>query len=159
MNTRENLRQASAVAVGAVVCAFEAAAVLAAAGCHGPACESQKGDPSGSINIATYNIRRAGKPDVGERDWTNRLPLVVGVPGGTGEGRLQFHSASLDAHLSVLSPDAPQQERNVLPVGGKHGLYTETAAGVVCDHGYPVGPIIFVGGQRPGRLPACRVVG
>lgn len=79
MNTRENLRQASAVVVGAVVCAFEAAAVLAAAGCHGPACESQKGDPSGSINIATYNIRRAGKPDVGERDWTNRLPLVVGV--------------------------------------------------------------------------------
>ncbi len=35
--------------------------------------------PKGAIDLATYNIRRAGKPDVGERDWTNRVHLIVGV--------------------------------------------------------------------------------
>ena len=35
--------------------------------------------PAGAINLASYNIRRAGKPDVGERDWTNRVHLVAGV--------------------------------------------------------------------------------
>lgn len=33
----------------------------------------------GSFELASYNIRRAGKPDVNERDWTNRLALVVDV--------------------------------------------------------------------------------
>lgn len=35
--------------------------------------------PNGAIDVASYNIRRSGKPDVGKRDWKVRLPKIKEV--------------------------------------------------------------------------------
>ena len=35
--------------------------------------------PKKAIDVATYNIRRSGKPDVGDRDWKVRLPKIKDV--------------------------------------------------------------------------------
>lgn len=45
-------------------------------GVEGMKCSTK---PEGAIDLASYNIRRAGMPDVGDRDWKVRLPKIVQV--------------------------------------------------------------------------------
>ena len=54
-------------------------AAVACAALMAGAVFAEEAPVDGAFNLASYNIRRAGKPDVGVRDWTNRLHLVVGV--------------------------------------------------------------------------------